>query len=186
MLRGAIKALLASPTYDAVVVIVGSSGLAMPDLMADAIHDCLPGQRQACARLREPARAGSRAPAEPARRAGLRGARKLHQRARGACGKQARVEPRRADRLHACGAGAHRATCPRGSLDEAQAKQLFARFGVPCVREIVVVRSRKRPTQAARELGGAVVLKILSGEITHKSDVGGVAVNVTPTRSARA
>ncbi|MBW8911615.1 MAG: acetate--CoA ligase family protein, partial [Sphingomonas sp.] len=33
---------------------------------------------------------------------------------------------------------------------------------------------------AARELGGRIVLKILSAEITHKSDVGGVAVNVTP------
>jgi succinyl-CoA synthetase beta subunit len=33
---------------------------------------------------------------------------------------------------------------------------------------------------AAHELGGRVVLKILSAEITHKSDVGGVAVNLTP------
>ncbi|MFB9125594.1 hypothetical protein ACFFYR_21495 [Paraburkholderia dipogonis] len=36
LLRGAIRTLLASPGYDAVVVIVGSSGLAMPDLMAGA------------------------------------------------------------------------------------------------------------------------------------------------------
>jgi acyl-CoA synthetase (NDP forming) len=43
LLRGAITSLLASPSYDAVVVIVGSSGLAMPDLMASAIHDSLPG-----------------------------------------------------------------------------------------------------------------------------------------------
>jgi succinyl-CoA synthetase beta subunit len=67
---------------------------------------------------------------------------------------------------------------PAGSLDEAQAKQLFTRFGVPCAREVVVTT----PTQAeaaARELGGRVVLKILSAEITHKSDVGGVAVNLT-------
>ena len=33
---------------------------------------------------------------------------------------------------------------------------------------------------AARELGGRVVLKILSSEITHKTEVGGVAVNLTP------
>ena len=60
-----------------------------------------------------------------------------------------------------------------------QAKQLFARFGVPCARE----RDRDTPAEAegaARELGGRVVLKILSGEITHKSEVGGVAVNLTP------
>src|SRR6478672_10184336 len=42
LLRGAIKALLASPSYDALTIIVGSSGLAMPELMADAIKDCLP------------------------------------------------------------------------------------------------------------------------------------------------
>jgi succinyl-CoA synthetase beta subunit len=64
-----------------------------------------------------------------------------------------------------------------GSLDEAQAKALFSRFGVPCVRE-VVVQSAAEAEQAAKQLGGPVVLKILSGEITHKSDVGGVAVNV--------
>jgi acetate---CoA ligase (ADP-forming) len=72
---------------------------------------------------------------------------------------------------------------PAGSLDEAQAKQLFARFGVPCAREIVV-QTQAEAERAARELGGRVVLKILSGEITHKSDVGGVAVNVTPEQVA--
>jgi succinyl-CoA synthetase beta subunit len=66
---------------------------------------------------------------------------------------------------------------PGGSLDEQQAKQLFARFGVPCAREIVVADAQQAQ-QAARELGGATVLKILSSEITHKSDVGGVAVGL--------
>ncbi|MDZ4126008.1 MAG: CoA-binding protein, partial [Hydrogenophaga sp.] len=42
LLRGAIRALLASPTYDALVIIVGSSSLAMPELMVNAIRDCLP------------------------------------------------------------------------------------------------------------------------------------------------
>ena len=41
LLRGAITALLASPSYDALVIIVGSSGLARPELMAGAIQDCL-------------------------------------------------------------------------------------------------------------------------------------------------
>ena len=68
---------------------------------------------------------------------------------------------------------------PSGSLDEAQAKQLFARFGVPCARERIVTTPAEAEA-AARELGGRVVLKILSSEITHKSDVGGVAVNLTP------
>jgi acyl-CoA synthetase (NDP forming) len=67
---------------------------------------------------------------------------------------------------------------PRGSLDEAEAKQLFTRFGVPCARERVVTTPAQAEA-AARELGGRIVLKILSAEITHKSDVGGVAVNLT-------
>ena len=74
---------------------------------------------------------------------------------------------------------------PSGSLDEAQAKQLFARFGVPCARERIVTTPAEAEA-AARELGGRVVLKILSSEITHKSDVGGVAVNLTPRPSAPA
>jgi succinyl-CoA synthetase beta subunit len=69
-----------------------------------------------------------------------------------------------------------------GSLDEAQAKQLFARFGVPCAGEIIV-RTPTEAEAAARKLGGptggAVVLKILSSQITHKSDVGGVALGLT-------
>jgi acyl-CoA synthetase (NDP forming) len=68
---------------------------------------------------------------------------------------------------------------PHGSLDEAQAKQLFARFGVPCAAERVV-HGPAEAEAAARELGGRVVLKILSSQITHKSDVGGVAVGLTP------
>ena len=77
------------------------------------------------------------------------------------------------------------ADLPAGSLDEAQAKQLFARFGVPCAREMVVTTPAEAEA-AARELGGRVVLKILSAEITHKSDVGGVAVNLTAETGGRA
>jgi acyl-CoA synthetase (NDP forming) len=67
---------------------------------------------------------------------------------------------------------------PAGALDEAQAKQLFARFGLPCARESVVTTSAEAEA-AAVALGGRMVLKILSSAITHKSDVGGVAVNLT-------
>jgi acyl-CoA synthetase (NDP forming) len=67
-------------------------------------------------------------------------------------------------------------------LNEAEAKHLFARFGVPCVRERIVGNAEEA-VAAARELGeGKVVLKILSSEITHKSDVGGVAVGIAADR----
>jgi len=67
---------------------------------------------------------------------------------------------------------------PSGSLNEAQAKDLFARFDVTPARERVVVNGDEAQA-AACELGGKVVLKLLSNEITHKSDVGGVAVGLT-------
>lgn len=43
-----------------------------------------------------------------------------------------------------------------------------------------IVRNGQEASDAADALGARVVLKILSAEITHKSDVGGVAVNLTP------
>jgi acetate---CoA ligase (ADP-forming) len=41
LLKGAISSLLRSETYDALVVIVGASALAMPELMSNAINSCL-------------------------------------------------------------------------------------------------------------------------------------------------
>jgi succinyl-CoA synthetase beta subunit len=72
---------------------------------------------------------------------------------------------------------------PKGALDEAQAKKLFMQFGIPCAAERTV-QNTDQARAAAIELGGRVVLKILSSEITHKSDVGGVAVGVTPENMA--
>jgi acyl-CoA synthetase (NDP forming) len=174
LLRGAIKALLASPSYDAVVVIVGSSGLAMPDLMADAIHDSLPGSDKPLLAYVSPHAPGIASllnqrgvPAFMAPESCTSALAAMRERALWAApaAGSALPAPLRIDDL------------PRGSLNEAQAKQLFARFGVPCVREHVVSNAEEA-AHAAHELGGTVVLKILSSEIMHKSDVGGVAVNV--------
>ncbi|MGP1615688.1 MAG: acetate--CoA ligase family protein, partial [Pollutimonas bauzanensis] len=64
-----------------------------------------------------------------------------------------------------------------GPLDEAQAKQLFVRFGIPVTREIVVNTSPEAES-AAKEIGGPVALKLLSRQVTHKSDIGGVMLNL--------
>ena len=178
LLRGAITALLASPSYDALTIIVGSSGLAMPDLMANAIQDCLPLSDKpviayvsphapdVCALLTQRG-VPAFAIAESCTVA-LTGM--LHASRWTVPVETAAVTARVAvDDL------------PTGSLDEAQAKQLFARFGVSCVRELIV-ETPEQAEQAARGLGGSVVLKVLSSEITHKSDVGGVAVNLAPSQ----
>jgi len=174
LLRGAIKALLASPSYDALAIIVGSSGLAMPELMAGAIQDCLP--------LSDKPVIAYVSPHAPEVGAVLtkRGVPAFSIAESCTVALAGMLE---ASRWRAAGAvplGAAPVSVddlPAGSLDEAQAKQLFARFGVPCARDLVVT-SPAEAEQAAREIGGPVVLKILSGEITHKSDVGGVAVNL--------
>jgi acetate---CoA ligase (ADP-forming) len=71
----------------------------------------------------------------------------------------------------------------KGSLNEAQAKLLFGRFGITCAEERII-KTPEQAEQAARDLGGRVVLKLLSNEVTHKSDVGGVAVGVLPDQIA--
>lgn len=181
LLRGAIKALLSSPTYDALVIIVGSSGVGRPELMAGAIEGGLaqsdkpvlayvsPHAPEAATLLTQrgvPAFVSAESCA-----AALAGMLQASQ------WSPPGIEPPRAS-VHA-----PTQDLPTGSLDEAQAKQLFASFGVPCARE-TVVENGAAAERAARELSGRVVLKILSSEITHKSDVGGVAVNVEPAEIA--
>ena len=66
---------------------------------------------------------------------------------------------------------------PAGQLDEERSKRLYASFGIPVTRERVV-HDGEQAALAARELGGQVVLKVLSERIAHKSEVGGVALGL--------
>ncbi|MDP2067086.1 MAG: bifunctional acetate--CoA ligase family protein/GNAT family N-acetyltransferase [Burkholderiaceae bacterium] len=65
----------------------------------------------------------------------------------------------------------------RELLTEPEAKALLATYGVPVVATRVVADAAAA-TAAAREIGFPVVLKILSPDISHKSDVGGVALKL--------
>ena len=71
-------------------------------------------------------------------------------------------------------------------LSEPEAKALLAACGVPVVGTQVVDASADATVQAADAIGYPVVLKILSPEITHKSDVGGVALNLDDAAAVRA
>jgi len=71
-----------------------------------------------------------------------------------------------------------------GALDEAESKRLFGRFGIPATREIVA-RTPDEAAAAAKTFGGNVVVKVLSRDVVHKSDAGGVAVDVAPADVAR-
>lgn len=65
----------------------------------------------------------------------------------------------------------------RTELDEAESLEVLAAAGLPTV-PFRVAASPDEAVEAARELGGAVVLKVLSPQLAHKSDVGGVRVGV--------
>ncbi|MBN3766566.1 acetate--CoA ligase family protein [Burkholderia sp. Ac-20365] len=178
LLRGAIRTLLDSAAYDAVAVIVGSSGLAMPDLMAGAIRDSLPGTDKPVIAYVSPHAPGITSllnkegvPAFTSPESATSALQAMWRHGEHArC--HARGERRTASLMQAP------ANLPEGSLDEAQAKALFAGFGIPSVREVQVDNAIDAQT-AARTLGERVVLKFLSNTITHKSDVGGVAIGVT-------
>lgn len=180
LLRGAIEALLASSSYDALVIVVGSSSLAKPELMAGAIQECLPKSDKpifayisphapAVGKLLTESGVPSYSAAESITAAfsAMRYANEF---------KPSLQHASQHISVDVDGLAS-------GSLDEAQAKQLFTKFGVTCAAERIV-RTPEEAHAAAIELGGRVVLKILSSVITHKSDVGGVAVGVTPETMA--
>lgn len=65
----------------------------------------------------------------------------------------------------------------RGALDELAGKQLLANFGIR-VPKSVMVAGAVSVAQALTELTLPVVVKVMSPEILHKSDAGGVKVNL--------
>jgi len=70
----------------------------------------------------------------------------------------------------------------RSVLSEPEAKAVLAAYGIP----VVMTLTARDPAQAAavaRTIPGPVALKILSPDITHKSDVGGVRLDLrTPDK----
>jgi acetyltransferase len=66
----------------------------------------------------------------------------------------------------------------RELMTEPEAKALLAACGIPVVATRVVAPSPLAALQMAGEIGYPVALKVLSPQITHKSDVGGVALNL--------
>ena len=69
--------------------------------------------------------------------------------------------------------------------NEATAKAALAAAGVPFVADRVA-RTAEEAVQAASHFAGPLAIKILSPDIQHKSDIGGVALNVTGPEAARA
>lgn len=65
----------------------------------------------------------------------------------------------------------------RTLLTEAESKQLLAAYRLPTV-ETRIARTLDEALQAAESIGYPVVLKLFSETVTHKTDVGGVRLNL--------
>ncbi len=68
----------------------------------------------------------------------------------------------------------------RAVLTEIESKQVLEEAGIPTTKARLA-RTAEEATQAAAEIGFPVALKIVSPDITHKSDVGGVKLNLSST-----
>lgn len=175
LLRSAISSLMRSDSYDAVVAIVGSSALAMPTLMADAITDCLTINEKPILAYVSPYAPhiisqlnALHIPAYSAPEACASVFAALLKMNRGARAVKGAAKHPIADTI----SGAL-----SGSLTESEAKNIFAKFGIPITREISV-STPEEAQAAAKKLGGPVALKLLSNQIMHKTDVGGVMLNL--------
>ena len=72
----------------------------------------------------------------------------------------------------------------RTLLTEIESKQLLAAYGIPTV-ETKIAKTEEEAVELAKKIGGPVVLKIYSETITHKSDVGGVKLNLRGAAAVR-
>ncbi|WP_421998626.1 bifunctional acetate--CoA ligase family protein/GNAT family N-acetyltransferase [Reyranella sp.] len=72
----------------------------------------------------------------------------------------------------------------RSILTEPEAKRVLAAYGIPVV-PTEVVRDAGEAVAAAARIGFPVVVKILSRDITHKSDVGGVALDLASPQAVQ-
>jgi acetyltransferase len=72
----------------------------------------------------------------------------------------------------------------RTLLTEIESKQLLRAYGIPTV-ETKFAKNEEEAVELTEKIGGPVVLKIYSQTITHKSDVGGVKLNLRGAGAVR-
>jgi len=72
----------------------------------------------------------------------------------------------------------------RSALTEIEAKQVFKAYGLP-IAETSLATSEEEAVALAKKIGYPLVMKIVSPEILHKSDAGGVKVGVTDEKGVR-
>ena len=176
--RTILDAVVASPIYDAVAVVLGSSALREPETVGKPLRECAAASEKPIVGFVSPDApqlvralnlAGVPTFAAPESVATVLAAlRRVNETTAIAL-----IE----EQIAVAVDDGVRALLKPGPLNEAESKQLFACFGIPAVRETVVA-SPAAAADAAPAFDGPVVLKILSRDVLHKSDIGGVAVGI--------
>jgi len=72
----------------------------------------------------------------------------------------------------------------RTGLTEIESKKIFSAYGLPTVRT-EIAKSEEEAVKLAEEISYPLVLKIVSPDILHKSDAGGVKVNIKDEAGVR-
>jgi hypothetical protein len=71
----------------------------------------------------------------------------------------------------------------RGPWSEAAARRLLAAAGIPVVPTELAASARDA-VKAAAGFGGPVCVKVVSAQVTHKTDIGGVRLDVPPDETS--
>jgi acetyltransferase len=72
----------------------------------------------------------------------------------------------------------------RTLLTEVESKQVLASYGIPTV-DTRIARSEEEALKLARDIGFPVVVKVFSKTITHKTEIGGVRLNLADEQAVR-
>jgi acyl-CoA synthetase (NDP forming) len=70
------------------------------------------------------------------------------------------------------------------ALDEVASKKLLRAYGIPVSKE-EIAQSAADAVKIAKKIGFPVVAKVVSADILHKSDIGGVVLNINSATEAR-
>jgi acyl-CoA synthetase (NDP forming) len=181
VIHGALATLADCGDYDAVVTVIGSSAVGRPTLTADPMVRAAAGASRPII--------GYASPDAPAivQRLNAEGVPAFAAPEPIAAALSALAAPAPRGRAAAASPTAVPGWFDRraGSLDEAEAKSLFAAFGVPSVKE-TICDTPDAAAEAAAAVDAPVVVKLLSAAVAHKSEVGGVRVGVAPEDVAAA
>jgi acetyltransferase len=72
----------------------------------------------------------------------------------------------------------------RSALSEEEGKAILSSYGIPVPPEFTA-RNAREAVDAAERIGYPVVMKILSADILHKTDIGGVMLNIKDCTAVR-